>query len=520
VQDARLRVSDLDGVVLSAARPACRSCGPWPRGCSAASRSPASSPTRTVALGAALQAGFKARDEALSEIVLTDTSPHSLGVAVAVPDEWGEAGHLEFSPILERNTVIPRAGSSPTGPFTTRSRKVQIDVYQGESRRLEANVRLGSLSLPLPPGKAREREVLVRFTYDINGLLEVDTRVAGTEVRRSLVIEGNPGSLSPEEVKTRLRALQSLKVHPREQMENRTLLARGDRLFENRSARSGRSSRRPWPDSRPSSPARTRARSRGRARSWPASSTSSSRGRRGRPLASPGHRPDDRRASHQEGVRGAAEARSPGGRRRGLPAAAGGLEAAIALARWEALHRDAPADGAFPPGPPAPEPPPWLNAPWAARVEPTPDALGLADAVTRLAGDPKTRASEDAWRELLASERCGTSTRAAPSRPSSSGDSSRRNSFSPGGLGAARAGLHWNAEALALRATLPPGVAELLLERRDEAPVDFASRLCDEGRYVEARAVVRDVVRDSRSWPEGRRASSPGARPRRRRTLW
>jgi molecular chaperone HscC len=231
VHDARLRVSDLDGVVLvggATRMPVVRALAARLFG-----RFPLASvqPDETVALGAALQAGLKARDAALSEVVLTDTSPHSLGVAVAVPNEWGEVGHLEFSPILERNTVIPASREQSYQPTHDAQQEVQIDVYQGESRRLEGNVKLGSLSLPLPPGKAREREVLVRFTYDINGLLEIDTRVAGTEVRRSLVIEGNPGSLSPEEMKARLRALQALKVHPREQMENRTLLARGDRLF-------------------------------------------------------------------------------------------------------------------------------------------------------------------------------------------------------------------------------------------------------------------------------------------------
>ncbi len=182
------------------------------------------------------------------------------------------------------------------------------------------------------------------------------------------------------------------------------------------------------------------------------------------------------------------------------------FEAAIALARWEALHRDAPADGANPPGPPTPEPPPWLNAPWAARVEPTPDALGLADAVTRLAGDPEARTSEDAWGELLASEALwNVDTRSAFEAQLIRRLVAEGLVLPPSAWALLERELHWNAEALALRATLPPGVAELLLERRDEAPVDFASRLCDEGRYLEARAVVRDVVRE-RSRRAGRAA--------------
>ena len=37
-------------------------------------------PDRVVALGAAVQAGLKARDEALREVVLTDVCPHTLGI--------------------------------------------------------------------------------------------------------------------------------------------------------------------------------------------------------------------------------------------------------------------------------------------------------------------------------------------------------------------------------------------------------------------------------------------------------
>ncbi len=199
MRDAQLRASDLDAVVLvggATRMPLVRALAARLLG-----RFPLTSvhPDEAVALGTALQAGLKSRDAALSEVVLTDTSPHSLGVAVAVPDEWGQPVGLEFSPIIERNTVVPVSREQSYTPIHDQQREVHVEIYQGESRRVENNVRLGSLTVPLPPGKARERQLLVRFSYDINGLLEVDTKVAGTEVRRSLVIEGNPGQISPEE---------------------------------------------------------------------------------------------------------------------------------------------------------------------------------------------------------------------------------------------------------------------------------------------------------------------------------
>jgi molecular chaperone HscC len=232
MRDAQLRVSDLDSVVLvggATRMPLVRALASRLFG-----RFPLASlhPDEAAALGAAIQAGLKARDAALSEVVLTDTAPHSLGVAVAIPDEWGRPVSREFSPVIERNTVIPVSREQSYSPVHDQQREVNVEIYQGESRRLEHNVKLGSLKLPLPPGGARERELLVRFTYDIDGLLEVDTRVAGSDVRRSLLIEGNPGFLTAEEIQKRLEQMQALKIHPRERMENRTVLARGERIFE------------------------------------------------------------------------------------------------------------------------------------------------------------------------------------------------------------------------------------------------------------------------------------------------
>jgi molecular chaperone HscC len=232
MRDASLKVNDLDGVVLiggATRMPLVRSLAGRLFG-----RFPLSQihPDEAVALGAAIQAGLKARDAALAEVVLTDTCPHSLGVGVAIPDEEGNPVGLEFSPIIERNTVIPVSRERTYSPMRDDQRVVEFDIYQGESRRLEGNVKLGSLKLPLPPGRSRERSVVVRFTYDINGLLEVDTHVGETDVRRKTVIEGNPGTLSPEQIRDRLRELEMLKIHPREQMENRAVMARGERIFE------------------------------------------------------------------------------------------------------------------------------------------------------------------------------------------------------------------------------------------------------------------------------------------------
>ena len=60
-------------------------------------------PDTIVALGAATQAACKARDGAVEELILTDVCPYTLGIETL----RGKGVEGAFSPIIERNTVIP-----------------------------------------------------------------------------------------------------------------------------------------------------------------------------------------------------------------------------------------------------------------------------------------------------------------------------------------------------------------------------------------------------------------------------
>ncbi|NEX94177.1 molecular chaperone HscC [Caulobacter sp. 17J65-9] len=188
-------------------------------------------PDEAVALGAAVQAGLKARDHALKEVVLTDVCPYTLGVETS---EHGAAGAIRtgvFSPIIERNTVIPASRVQSYSTMQDGQRKVVVGVYQGESRQVKDNVKLGELEVPVPAAKAGEIQVDCRFTYDINGLLEVEVHVPRTGERRELVVI-EEDEVRPEEVERRRAALAALKVHPRDTDANRAALARANRCYE------------------------------------------------------------------------------------------------------------------------------------------------------------------------------------------------------------------------------------------------------------------------------------------------
>lgn len=191
-------------------------------------------PDHAIALGAAVQAGLKSRDAALKEIRLTDVCPFTLGVDTGHRDAGGKVTTGLFSPIIERNTVIPASRSEVYSPMEAHQQSVTFGIYQGESRFVAQNVKLGQLDVPLPQGHGGQIGIAVRFTYDVSGLLEIDVEVPGTGTRRQLVIRDEEDRESEADFAKRRKALEALKIHPREEAANAATLARANQLFENR----------------------------------------------------------------------------------------------------------------------------------------------------------------------------------------------------------------------------------------------------------------------------------------------
>ncbi len=189
-------------------------------------------PDQSVALGAAIQAGLQSRDAALKEVRLTDVCPFTLGIESS---EEGAKGRIEvglFAPIIERNTVIPASRVQNFAPMRDNQRQVEIKVYQGESRRVESNVFLQSITVPLPPGKRGESNFDVRFSYDVSGLLEVDIEVNQTGAKHQLLIRDGDDGMDDAELEKRRKELAKLKLHPREEAENAAVMARAERCYE------------------------------------------------------------------------------------------------------------------------------------------------------------------------------------------------------------------------------------------------------------------------------------------------
>lgn len=189
-------------------------------------------PDEAVALGAAIQAAMKERNKAVKEVILTDVCSFTLGTEVSIeqPNGQFESGH--FCPIIERNTVIPASRTEQFYTLRDNQSKISICVLQGESRFAENNLLLGKLEVPVPKNKAGQEGVEVTYTYDINSILEVVVKVLSTGETKKQIIKGQENDMTEEEIEARMQELSYLKIHPRDQEENKLLLLRCERLYE------------------------------------------------------------------------------------------------------------------------------------------------------------------------------------------------------------------------------------------------------------------------------------------------
>jgi molecular chaperone HscC len=184
-----------------------------------------------VALGAAVQAALKQGCAAVDDMIVTDLAPFTLGVETGQRAGSAQVGGL-FLPIIERGTVVPVSRVKRLCTINDNQTNICCGVYQGEHAICKDNQKLGKLEIRgLPPRAAGKEQIDIRFTYDINGILEVEVESISTGKLDHLVIEQYPGRLSAAEIAAARRRLQELKIHPRTLLPNRVVLEQAQALF-------------------------------------------------------------------------------------------------------------------------------------------------------------------------------------------------------------------------------------------------------------------------------------------------
>ena len=181
-----------------------------------------SNPDTIIAKGCGLVAGIKERKEQVRDIMLSDICPFSLGIAVNEDD---------FEPIIERNTALPASKTKEFIPSELGQTKVLIRMYQGEQMQASKNYKLGQLEVEIPENFKERERFDVCFTYDLNGILDVDLLIHSNQKSYSKTILKDQVQLGPEELKAKQEELNKLKVRAQDTEIYHFLIEKANRLY-------------------------------------------------------------------------------------------------------------------------------------------------------------------------------------------------------------------------------------------------------------------------------------------------
>lgn len=187
----------------------------------------AGQPDEIVAMGAGIYAGIKERQTDIKDIILTDICPFTLGIGII--DRNNPKDQL-LSPVIERNTTLP---TSKCGYYVTTGdgqMQIRVLIFQGESMHCSENLFLGELNLTVPPAPSGHEGVRVRFTYDINGILDVEASNDHGDVVKKLIVNEHV-RMDSQELEQRIAQLEQIKRPLRDQNSNQVIFSRGERLY-------------------------------------------------------------------------------------------------------------------------------------------------------------------------------------------------------------------------------------------------------------------------------------------------
>ncbi|MEE2629771.1 MAG: molecular chaperone DnaK [Candidatus Thermoplasmatota archaeon] len=152
-------------------------------------------PDEAVAMGASLQAGIIVGDEGVTDVLLLDVTPLTLGIETL--------GGITTT-MIERNTTIPTRRSETFSTAADNQPAVEVHVLQGEREFAKDNITLGRFHLMGIPAAPRGiPQIEVTFDIDANGIVNVSAKDLGTGKEQSIKIESQT-SLSEDEIKQKV----------------------------------------------------------------------------------------------------------------------------------------------------------------------------------------------------------------------------------------------------------------------------------------------------------------------------
>ncbi|PDH27688.1 MAG: molecular chaperone DnaK [Marine Group II euryarchaeote MED-G33] len=178
-------------------------------------------PDEAVAMGAALQAGIIVGDDGVTDVLLLDVAPLSLGIETL----GGVA-----TPMIERNTTIPTRRSEVFSTAADNQPAVEVHVLQGERKFAKDNVTLGKFFLEgIPQAPRGIPKIEVTFDIDANGIVSVSAKDMGTGKEQSIRIE-SATSLSEDEIQQKITEAEQFAAEDEERQKKVELRNTADNI--------------------------------------------------------------------------------------------------------------------------------------------------------------------------------------------------------------------------------------------------------------------------------------------------
>lgn len=228
LQDADKTINEIDRVVLVGGSSRMSLVRSYIRQLTGAEICDSIDPDIVVGIGVGLAAGIKMRCPGLRDTILTDVCPFSLGVDVL---NRADTADSLFSPIIPRNSTLPASRQQRYYTVNDNQKLMVFNIYQGDHLYCRDNLLLGTVKINVPAAKAGEECCDTRFSYDINGILEVDVRCVSTGQTVETVIMNSHVRLSESELEEKKASLGKLKILPRDEEENKAVIARAEQLY-------------------------------------------------------------------------------------------------------------------------------------------------------------------------------------------------------------------------------------------------------------------------------------------------
>ena len=178
-------------------------------------------PDEAVAVGAVLQAGIITGDEGVTDVLLLDVTPLTLGIETL--------GGI-MTTMIERNTTIPTRRSETFSTAADNQPAVEVHVLQGEREFAKDNITLGRFHLMgIPPSPRGIPQIEVTFDIDANGIVNVSAKDLGTGTEQSIKIESQT-SLTEDEINAKVAEAEEFASEDKRRKAGVTLNNSADRM--------------------------------------------------------------------------------------------------------------------------------------------------------------------------------------------------------------------------------------------------------------------------------------------------